>query len=134
MSAMRLRSDAGQSLVEFALASSLFLVSVLGLLTFGVAVSRFNLVADLAQEGARRASVCGVKKALTAASACNISTYVNGRALGLVVTVTPTPTDVSTLTEGSTVSVLVSYTYTPIPWVRSGTLNLHSTAKMIVQR
>ena len=53
------RDDCGAQLVEFALASTIFFMTIFGVMGFGIAVWQFNMVADLAQEGARWAAVRG---------------------------------------------------------------------------
>jgi Flp pilus assembly protein TadG len=129
----RLRQESGATLVEFALVSIVFLMTIFGVFDFGLAIWRYNIVADLAQEGARWASVHG-KKSLSPASAADVQTYINTRSPGLTVTVTTTP-DPSTLAQGNTVSVVVSATYAPLTQlVPQGTRTLTSTAKMIVAR
>jgi Flp pilus assembly protein TadG len=55
----QVRDNRGQSLVEFAFASIVFFMMLFGIVEFGIAVWRYNMVADLAQEGARWASVRG---------------------------------------------------------------------------
>ena len=54
-----LRSERGQTLVEFALGLVLVVITLLGTVQFGVAIFRYNMVSDLAQEGARWAMVRG---------------------------------------------------------------------------
>ncbi len=51
------RGETGDAIVEFALASALFFATLFGILEFGQAVWRYNMLAELAQEGARWASV-----------------------------------------------------------------------------
>ena len=62
----RMGDDRGANLVEFALASTIFFMTIFGVLGFGVAVWRYNMVADLAQEGARWAAVRGSSTAAPA--------------------------------------------------------------------
>src|SRR5580765_6404193 len=93
----------GETLVEFALASTLFLMTLLGTLIFGIVVFRYNMLSNLAQEGARRASVCGAQSGLRASGQCDVAAFVRARALGInlnSVTVTPSdggPSDLTTL-------------------------------------
>ncbi len=77
--------EAGQSLVEFAVASVIFLLTIFGIVGFGLAVWQYNMVADLAQEGARWASVHG-STSTSPQTAANVLTYVQIRAGGLNVT------------------------------------------------
>src|SRR5262245_28185992 len=112
----RLRSEKGAALVEFGIASILYLLTLIGTTEFGLAVWRYNMVSNLAQEGARWASVRGAGGS-SPASAAQVETFVQGRTYGMSVTVTTTtadPTtkactgttvDPSTLTAGSGVCV-----------------------------
>jgi Flp pilus assembly protein TadG len=128
------RDNRGQTLVEFALASIVLLSTIFGTLEFGIAVWRYNMVADLAQEGARWASVRGANSGGGGASAAQVQAYVQSRAPGFDVTVTTTPAP-STLNAGETVTVVVQSTYTSLTrLVPQGLLTMSSTAKMIVSR
>jgi Flp pilus assembly protein TadG len=127
------RDDRGQSLVEFALASVLFLMTLFGTIEFGRAIWQYNMMSDLAQEGARWAAVHGVNS-LAPASTADVQNYLNTRGLGFTFTVTTTPTP-STIGQGSTITVQVSSSFTPITGlIPQATLPLQSTATMIMQR
>src|SRR5689334_18767810 len=78
----RLRDELGQDLVEFALPSTMFFATVFGTTVFGLAVWQYNMMADLAQEGARYAVVHG-KSSSSPASAADVEAYVQGRAVGI---------------------------------------------------
>ena len=90
----RVADQHGQSVVEFAVSSLLFFLLLFGIIEVGLAIYRYNLVSDLAQEGARRAVVCGSASVLPGGN-CDIDSYVRNRAAGLIsidsVTVNPTP-------------------------------------------
>src|SRR6266542_3951458 len=73
----------GDALTEFAFASAIFFVTVFGTVLFGIAVWRYNLIADLAQEGARWASVHGSTGSSPQADNTSLTTYVTGRAIGM---------------------------------------------------
>jgi Flp pilus assembly protein TadG len=128
------RSREGQSLVEFALSSVLFFTLVFGIIQFGRAVYQYNTVSNLAQEGARWASVHGGASA-TPATAAQLQAYVETRAMGLPITVTATPANPSAVSPGSLVTVRVVSSFAPatalLPFT---TLSLESTAQMIVSR
>lgn len=126
----RVSDDHGQSLVEFALASVVFFITVFGILEFGLAVSRYNMVANLAQEGARWVAVRG-----TTATNSTLQTFVNSRASGLSTTATMSPTTLP-LAPGSTVTVVVTSSYTPLTRFihRTAQIPLSSTARMIISR
>src|SRR4051812_44276070 len=53
----RCKGDAGQGLVEFAVAIPVFLILLMGVVDFGMAIYRFNGVSQAAREIARAASV-----------------------------------------------------------------------------
>lgn len=128
------RRDEGQSLVEFALASVLFFTVLFGIIQFGLAVWQYNTVANLAQEGARWASVRGSSSSM-AATAAQLQTYVESRSPGFSVTVTATPANPSAAAPGSTISVHVSSSFSPATTLLpSATLTLTSRANMVVSR
>ena len=130
----RLRDDRGQSLVEFALASGVFFITVFGTIQFGLAIRQYNMVADLAQEGVRWASVRG-STSILAATATELQDFVQSRSPGFTVTVTATPANPSSAAPGSTISVRVVSTFSPATnLIPSATLTLESTAAMKVFR
>jgi Flp pilus assembly protein TadG len=103
------RSEQGSELVEFALTSTLLMIVVFGVVNLGLAVYQYNLVANLAQEGARWASVRGAG-ASSPASSTDVETYVNTRSIGMTVTVSTawSPNN----STGSTVTVQVQKPFT----------------------
>jgi Flp pilus assembly protein TadG len=105
----RRRSERGETLVEFAFASVIFLTVVFGALEFGIAVWNYNLVSDLAQEGARYAAVHGQNSGSPVTEA-DVATFVQTRAVGLNVTTTTPAGEPNTLVAGSVVEVNVSHT------------------------
>ena len=132
----RLRGERGQSLVEFALVSPLFFLTLFGAIEFGLAVWQYNMIADLAQEGARWASVRG-STAGTAATNGTVQTYVQGRALGIVPTVTTTWPDGGSPANlpGKRVQVVVTKNFVfALPIMGSGSVPLQSRAQMIIAR
>ncbi len=130
-----LREDRGSELLEFAAASVIFFTIVFGTIEFGLAVWQYNMTADLAQEGARWASVHGASSSSPATTA-QLQSYVQSRAPGFNVTVTVLPAaGPSALTPGSTVSVQVDSSFSPLTnLIPNTTLTLSSTAKMKVFR
>jgi Flp pilus assembly protein TadG len=128
-----MRDDRGQALVEFALASVIFFATVFGTLEFGLAIWRYNMVSNLAQEGARWASVHGAASSSPASSA-DVQTFVQSRSPGVPVTVTTTPAP-SSVGVGGSVNVEVESSYTPLTGlIPQATLTLSSRATMIVSR
>jgi Flp pilus assembly protein TadG len=123
--------DRGQTIVEFALASTVFFMTIFGTIIFGIGIWQYNMVSDLAQEGARWASVHGSTSGSPAVQA-GVQTYVQSRAPFLV-TVTTTPTTVGA--AGSTIAVHVQHPFNKmISLLPGGSVNLSSDARMIVSR
>lgn len=134
------RETCGQALVEFAVASIVYFMTLFGTISFGMAVYQYNGIADLAQEGARWAAVRGssVLPSLgTQATNDSVQSYVRGRALGSSVTVTTTwPSGGSpSNSAGKRVRVLVTKSFTPFTsLIPNASLSLQSTAEMIIAR
>ena len=131
-----LHGESGQAIVEFALASLVFFMTIFGILEFGVAIWQYNMVSNLAQEGARWASVRGSTTSIPSGpvSAADVQTFVQGRSVGITVTVTTTPVP-STLMPGQIVSVLVRTDFAPLTSLIPLTaMTLQSRASMVMAR
>jgi Flp pilus assembly protein TadG len=127
-----LRSERGSELVEFALTSTLLMMVIFGIVNLGIVVWQYNMVANLAQEGARWASVRGAGSS-SPASSSDVQTYVNTRSINMPVTVTATWSP--NTSSGSTVTVQVSKSFNRFTaYVLPATITLTSTARMIVAR
>jgi Flp pilus assembly protein TadG len=99
--------ETGAVMVEFAIASTVFVTILLGILEFGYAAWAKNSVASDAREGARYAIVHGGQSGRTA-DATMVSNYVKSRtALGNSIVVVTTWSDATTKDPGTTVSVKV---------------------------
>jgi Flp pilus assembly protein TadG len=126
-----LGDDRGENIVEFALASTVFFMTLFGIIIFGIGIWQYNMVSDLAQEGARWASVHGTTSASPANQAA-VQTYVQSRA-PFTVTATTTPTTVGA--AGSTIMVRVQHPFDKmISLLPGGAVTLTSDARMIVSR
>jgi Flp pilus assembly protein TadG len=127
------RGERGETLIEFALALALFLATIFGTMIFGIIVFRYNMLSDLAQEGARRASVCGFASGLRASGQCDVEAFVRSRALGIPLnSVTITPNDLTTVLAGQAVTVEVSHTFNPMTrLIPVGTLTFSARSTMI---
>ena len=127
------RGERGQALVEFALASIVFLMTIFGTLQFGLMIWRYNMISNLAQEGARWASVRGTSSTIINAQLVPCAGLLNSRSTGITVTAITTPSTVGP--KGSIVTVEVRTTFAPLtgllPLVSR---TLSSTAKMVVAR
>lgn len=126
--------DRGQSLVEFALASVVFFMTIFGILELGLAVSRYNMVADLAQEGARWASVRGTASSGGPSNQAAVQTFVQSRSSGLNPAVSISPSPIGA--PGSTITVTVTSAYSPMTGfiARTAQIPLSATATMVVSR
>jgi Flp pilus assembly protein TadG len=143
ISGSRWRDDRGETLIEFGLAALVYFTMIFGTIELGIAVWRYNIISDLAQEGARWASVRGGSAgAIQAASAADVDAFVQSRAVGIPVTVT-VPQAPSSLMPSDIVTVTVQSTFTPVtplvlfgsPNIQGvGTINLQSTAQMVMSR
>lgn len=129
------RGERGETLLEFAFASVIFFLVVFGTLEFGHAIWQYNLVSDLAQEGARWASVRGSTSS-SPASAADVQTYVRSRAYGLNVTVTTAPVPSTMSGNGNNiVAVTVQQNFSlNVPFLASNTIPMSSTARMVMSR
>ena len=129
----RLRGQTGSAIVEFTLVALMFFMLSLGLAEFGRAIFDYSIVSSLAREGVRYAAVRGSASG-HAATAGNISAYVQSKASGMNVTVTVTWTPANNNNPGSTVNVQVQYTFRSVaPVLLSlGTIPLASTSSMVI--
>jgi Flp pilus assembly protein TadG len=105
------QGERGETLLEFAFASVIFFVMIFGAIEFGIGVWNYNLVSNLAQEGARYAAVHGVTSGAPK-NQTDVGSFVTSRAIGLPVTTTTAPTTSSPgdVAAGATVTVTVSHT------------------------
>ena len=128
------RFERGETLIEFAFASVIFFVMIFGTIEFGIAIWNYNLVSDLAQEGARYAAVHGLNSGSPMTEA-QVGTYVDTRAIGLSVTTTTPLGSPGGMAAGNIVEVQVAHTLTAggglLP---AWNFNIQSTARMIVTR
>ena len=128
-------AESGQALVEFALGALLFFTVLFGTIEFGLAVWRYNMVSNLAQEGARWASVRGSTSSPPATSSLDVQAYVRSRAVGMTVTATTPLGAPSARKPGEMVSVQVQTVVTPLTQlIPHGTLTFSSTASMVMAR
>jgi hypothetical protein len=121
----------GQSMVEYALALTVFLLLIMGIVDFGRAFFAFNLVANTAREGARYATI-------PTRTSAEIVSYATGFAPLFGVTVTVL--DRGTAGDSSDPAVVqAAYVFTPItPLIGAiccggGTLTLSARSSMYVE-
>ena len=156
------REDRGESLVEFAIAVSVLLMALFGIMDFARCMYTYHFVSYAAQQGARYAMVRGADWTTACASAssydCSISssnespveTYVQDLATpgitGSSITVTPswpaenvdgsaTPctSPNSANSKGCLVKVVVSYPFKFIlPFLPKGSMTMTATSEQII--
>jgi Flp pilus assembly protein TadG len=102
-----IRSEEGQTAVEFALVAPLLIVMLLGILQIGITFNHYLTVTDAARAGARRAIVARVQ-GLTPA---DVEASVRAAATGLDSTQLKVKVDDPTWKAGSNVTVTVTYPY-----------------------
>jgi Flp pilus assembly protein TadG len=126
---MRVRGEGarrrwGGTLVEGAVVGSLALMLLLGMVVVGNGVIRYQQVASLAREGSRYAAV----NSASPPSASSLKTYLETYAAGM------DPTNLScTVSYGSgTVTVGVTYSWTPEAFLASTPMSLTSTSSVLV--
>jgi Flp pilus assembly protein TadG len=136
----RLRRSDGSTLVEFSLTILVLLILVAGIIEMGRLVLAYTTVANSARAGARYAIVHGGDLTSGASSSTDnsaVKTVVkNFAGAGTIqladsnITVTYSPTNLA----GSTVTVKVVYTYTPMLGYFSSLLNvrLGSTSQGVI--
>jgi Flp pilus assembly protein TadG len=102
-----IRSEEGQTAVEFALVAPLLIVMLLGILQIGITFNHYLTVTDAARAGARRAIVARVQ-GLTPA---DVEAAVRAAATGLDSQQLKVKVDDPTWKAGSNVTVTVTYPY-----------------------
>jgi Flp pilus assembly protein TadG len=108
---IRLRSDRGQTAVEFALIAPILLTLLLGIVQGGIAFHDYLAVTDAARAAARQAveaRVSGITAADVTAAAQDAAADLNKTKLSVTLA---NPTDPTFTTPGSTLTVTVTYPY-----------------------
>ena len=104
-----LRDEAGGAMVEFAIAATVFITMLLGILEFGFAAWGRNSVTADAREGARYAIVHGGQSGRIADSTM-IADYVKSKtSLDNSIVIVPTWSDPTNKAPGSTIAVKVKH-------------------------
>jgi Flp pilus assembly protein TadG len=117
------------SAVESAVVYPVTLMLLIGTMVVGLGNFRYQQLQSLAREGARYASVRGPNYAAsggTQATAASVQTYLRGRAVAMN-DVECTACSFSSTTDPGTVTVTVTYTWTPESYFQSTTWTVSST-------
>ena len=128
------RDARGATLVEFALASTLFFTITFGTIEYGRMILDYNIVSNAEREGVRFASIRGASSG-HAATASDVAAYVASRSVGLLTPANVTVTWPTNNAVGSVVQVNVHYSFTPIVTLLPQTaVNLSSTTEARILR
>lgn len=125
----------GQTLVEFAMVASVFLLLLFGIIQMARAVYSYNFVSYAARDATRYAIVHG-SKSLSPAASSDVKNFVVNEANGFdtsqfTVTTTWNPDN----NPGSSVNVVVTYNFSlSIPFFGNVTLPLTSTSQMVISQ
>ena len=123
-------------MAEFALVATPFFMMIFGILNFSIALYSYDFVCYAAQQGVRYAVVNG-STSPHPVSAANVKTYVIGLVVGVL---TPASVTVNTTWSpdnkpGSTVTVVVGYTFKPLtPIFSTVNIPLTRTAVMVISQ
>lgn len=132
-SRLRTETQRGSAMVEGALTLTVTLMLILGVIEFGRATFAYNQLAYLAQDGARFASLHG-STALVPVTADDISTYLQGNAVGIGSATVTTTWQGNSNVPGNWVRVQVSYPISFIAPYMPSALNLAASAQLPVLR
>jgi Flp pilus assembly protein TadG len=126
------KSESGQEIVEFALASTLFFGVLFAVAEGGIAVWQYNRLSNLAQDGARWAVVRGATSDgsfKTSGTYANLVSYLQAFEPGVSVTLDNSNRDPNLRSRGESITVTVSR---PMPatigfFTMSGTMRASAT-------
>jgi Flp pilus assembly protein TadG len=130
ISRRRLRTSAGNAIVESGLCFLLCMTIFIAIMEFGMGIFTYNFVSYAAREGARYASARG-SLSTSPATSDSIQTMVRNQAVALdtskvSVSTTWNPNN----TPGNTVTVNVSYPITPLVGFLLGNITVGATSTM----
>ena len=126
----RARTRRGSTLVESAVVATVFLMLLAGVMEFGRLGFAYNCVSFAAQRAARFASVRGSSSG-HAALASDVASAAKGYALLNAAQMTVATTWLPNNQPGSTVQVIVTYTFKSV-LVPVGTMTLQTTSRHII--
>lgn len=143
-----MRDEGGQALVEFAMTSVVFFMTLVGLMKVCLAVYTYHYISECARETVRYAVIRGSSSASPVSTNDAVQTYARGLGYpGITSSLVKTstawdtyPTAGGTCTPstacnnpGNIVTVTVSYAFPlSIPFTANKTWNMSSTAAMVI--
>jgi Flp pilus assembly protein TadG len=137
-----LRDESAESMVGFALSSSILFMFIFGLTTMCLAFYTYESLSEMAREGARYAVVHGSSCETSSGSSCEVTaaevnSYVQGLGIpnvgGGTMTVNTTYPDGGEAPNADRVEVTVSYSFPwHIPFSGSQTVNMSSSSEMYI--
>lgn len=120
-----IKSQKGQSLVEFALILPLFIVVLFGIMEFGRLWEMTNLITSASREGARVAAIAGTSQSQAINAAQNVLSAAN---------INDATISISGPNSSNEVSVTVSINYEPITGSIIPGLNDFSLTRSTIMR
>jgi Flp pilus assembly protein TadG len=134
--------ELGQAMVEFALVAPIFLLIVIGIIQFGIALNYWLDLQRLANQGARWAAVNRVPGCANADSICSptLQKYVAGQKVSggncptVSVTFVTKSGGTGKATVGDPVKVNVSTPFKLLPVLKIGTVDLGASATMRLEQ
>jgi len=130
----RLRGERGSTVVEFAIACTIFFMLVFGAFSFSQALSQYNIVSNASKDAVRWAAVRGSTTGQTAATVSDVHDFIVTKMFGIAETDT-TRWNPNTKGLGSVVTVTVRASYSIAgPLIPSLTIPMQSQAQMEILR
>lgn len=129
------RLSSGQTLTEFALVLSAFLLITFGIIQMSRAIFSYNFVSNAARDATRYASVNGTKSQ-NPVTTSDVTTFVKNESPGI----DPSQLTVNTTWNpdnkpGSTVNVVVTYNFALfVPFFGQVTVPIGATSQMVISQ
>jgi len=128
-------SEFGGTVVEFAVACTLFFMMIFGVVDFGRALYAYHAVSDSARIGTRYAIVNGSSSGSPVAGS-DVTTYVKNHSVGLDTSqMTVTTTWPTNNNPGSLVRVQVQYNFKfVLPFLPTASIPMNASSEMVISQ
>jgi Flp pilus assembly protein TadG len=134
MKSQRFRRERGATLVEFAIACTVFFLLVFGAISFSQAILQYNIVSSASKAAVRWAAVRGSTSGQTAATESDVHDFIVTK-MGGISEIDSTTWNPTTKAVGSVVTVVVRASFTTgVPRLPSFTIPMRSAAQMEILR